>query len=40
VTAVLSVMFGRPVSMMLLMVMAVPVLYRRQARVNPVSHGE
>jgi hypothetical protein len=37
--AVLGVMLRGPVSMMLLMMMR-PVLYRRQAGVNPVSHGE
>ena len=35
----LGVMLRGPVSMMLLMMMS-PVFYRRQAGVNPVSHGE
>jgi hypothetical protein len=37
--AVLGVMLRGPVSMTLLMMMS-PVFYRRQAGVNPVSHGE
>jgi hypothetical protein len=40
VTVVLSVMLRGLVSVMLLMMMASPVLYRGQASVNPVSHGE
>jgi hypothetical protein len=39
VTVVVGVMLRGPVSMMLLMMMS-PVLYRRQAGVNPVSDGE
>jgi hypothetical protein len=39
VTVVVGVMLRGPVSMMLLMMMSL-VFYRRQAGVNPVSHGE
>jgi len=40
VTAVLGVMLRGAMSMRLLMMMVIPMLYRRKARINPVSHGE